>query len=81
MAYRLFGAKPSSKKMLVYCQLGHKEQISVKFSSTFFPIHENASESIVCELERRPFCPEREELKFIHALKGPGGVSKTLMSS
>ena len=48
MACRLFGAKPLSKPLLGYCQLQHKEQISVKFnqnSKLFF--HENASENIV----------------------------------
>ena len=30
MAFRLFGAKPLSKPMLVYCQLDFQEQTSVK---------------------------------------------------
>ena len=28
MACRLFGAKPSSERMLLYCQLDHRENIS-----------------------------------------------------
>ena len=39
MACRLFGAKPLSKSMLVYCQLEPKEQISVKFQSKCKTFH------------------------------------------
>ena len=35
MACHLFGAKPLSEPMLPYCQLDHKEHISVKFYSKF----------------------------------------------
>ena len=39
MACRLFGAKPLSKPMLDYCQLGPKEQTSVKFYSKYQTFH------------------------------------------
>ena len=51
MACRLFGAKPLSKPMLVYCQLIPYEQTSVNFLyeiSNFF-IKENAFENIVSQ--------------------------------
>ena len=35
MAWRLFGTKPLSETMLPYCQLDHKEHISVKFYFKF----------------------------------------------
>ena len=35
MAYRLFGAEPSPKPKLFYCQLDHCEQVSVKFESKY----------------------------------------------
>ena len=51
MACRLFGAKPLSKPMLGYCQLDPQEQSSVKlYANTKHFIHENASETIVCEM-------------------------------
>ena len=52
MACRLFGSKPLSKPMLVYCQLDPWEQtllkILIKIQSFF--ILENAYENIVCEM-------------------------------
>ena len=46
MACRLFGAKPLPELMLAYCQLDHKEEISVKFGSKFIIlIQENAFET------------------------------------
>ena len=39
MACRLFGAKPWSKLILVYCQLDAKEQTSVKFQSKYKTFH------------------------------------------
>ena len=51
MACRLFGAMPSSKPILSYCQLDPYEQTSMNFNqnATFF-INENAYENIVCEM-------------------------------
>ena len=47
MACRLFGAKPLSKPMLSYCQLGSQEQTSVKFESELYIfIQENAFENV-----------------------------------
>ena len=39
LACRLFGAKPLSKPMLVYCQLDPREQSSVKFKSKYKNFH------------------------------------------
>ena len=39
MAWRLFGAKPSSKPMLGYCQSDPLEQTSVKYWSKFKTFH------------------------------------------
>ena len=39
MACRLVGAKPSLKPMLVYCQLDHQEQTSMKFESKYKIFH------------------------------------------
>ena len=51
MACRLFGAKPLSKRMLGYCQLNPLKLTSVKFESKYkLFIHENARESVVCEM-------------------------------
>ena len=50
MANRLFGAKPVSKPMVDYCQLGTYKQTSVKFhQNTELFINKNASESIISE--------------------------------
>ena len=51
MACLLFGAMPSSKPILSYCQLDPYEQTSMNFNqnATFF-INENAYENIVCEM-------------------------------
>ena len=48
MACHLFGAKPLSEPMLLYCQLDHKEHISVEFYLKVFT-QENALENVVCE--------------------------------
>ena len=50
MGCRLFGDNPLSKPMIVYYQLDHKEQISIKFYLKFKKvfIQENAFEDIVC---------------------------------
>ena len=51
MACRLTGAKPLSEPMLPYCQLDHKEYISVKFHLKLkYVIQENAFETVVCEM-------------------------------
>ena len=51
MACHLFDAKPLSKPMLDYCQLNTWEQTSVKFDqNTKLFIHENASETVICEI-------------------------------
>ena len=51
MVCRLFGAKPLSKPMIGYWQIGHSEQTSEQFPSKYHIfIHENASDCIVCEV-------------------------------
>ena len=52
MAWRLFGAKPLSKPMLVYYQLDHKELTLVNFFSQIsnFFIQENSFKNVVCEM-------------------------------
>ena len=51
MACRIFGAKPLSKPMLCYWKLDAQEQATVKLQSKYkTPIHENASDSIVCKM-------------------------------
>ena len=65
MDCRLFGAKPFSKLMLVYCQLDSWEQISVKFESEYYHFH---SRKCIwnCRLPKwRPFCPGGDELRFL----------------
>ena len=62
MACRLFGAKPLSEPMLVYCQLNLQEQTSVKFESEFYHFH---SKQCIwnCRLPKwRPFCPGWDQL-------------------
>ena len=51
MVCRLFGAKPLSEPMMTYCQLDHKEHISIKYhlNSKVF-IQENSFENILCEM-------------------------------
>ena len=60
MACCLFGAKPSSKPMLDYCQLDPWEQTSVKFfikiqKFSFIKMHLKTSSA-----KWRPFCPGGE---------------------
>ena len=51
MACRLFGAKPLSKPMLAYHQLGPLGTNLWNFDqNTKLFIHENASENIICEM-------------------------------
>ena len=51
MACRLTGAKPLFKPMLGYCQMDTYEQIQWKFNQNIkLFVHENAFESIVCEI-------------------------------
>ena len=51
MACRLFGAKPLSEPMKIFCQLDPKEHNSMKDSLKFKSIiEENAFENIVCEV-------------------------------
>ena len=50
MACRLFGAKPFPEPMLVYCQMGSWEQISMNRNSIIF-IQENAFEIVVCQYD------------------------------
>ena len=51
MRCHLFGAKPLSKLVMVYCQLDPSEQTSVKlYQNTKLFIHENASECIVFDM-------------------------------
>ena len=62
MACRLFGAKPLTEPMLVYCQLVSWEQISVKFEFEFYHFHTRKC-IWKCRLPKwRPFCPEGDEL-------------------
>ena len=64
MACRLFGAKPLSKRTLMYCQLATLEQNSVKFESKYKIFH---SRNCIwkCRLGKwRPFCPGGDELRF-----------------
>ena len=50
MGCRLSGDNPLSEPMMAYCQLDHKEHISMEFvwNSTVF-IQENTSENVVCK--------------------------------
>ena len=52
MACRLFGTKPLSKPLLVYCQLDLRNKLKWTFNNqnTELSILENASENIVCEM-------------------------------
>ena len=51
MACRLFGAKPSSKPVLGYCQFDPEEQTLVKFKSKYeIFVHENAFENLFCDM-------------------------------
>ena len=61
MACRLFGTKPLSQPMLVYCQLDSWEQTSVKFKSELY--HFRSRKCIWnCRLPKwRPFCPGGDE--------------------
>ena len=63
MACHLFGAKPLSEQMLIYCQLDYQEQVSVKFEFEFYHFH--STKSIwKCGLPKwRPFCPGGEEFR------------------
>ena len=66
MACRLFGDKPLSEPMLVYCQLDSWEHISVKFESEFYRFH---SRKCIwnCRLPKwRPFCSGGDELMRRH---------------
>ena len=62
MVCRLFGAKPLSQPMLLYCHLDPKKHISGKFYSINSKglIQENALENVVCKMAAilsRPQCP------------------------
>ena len=51
MTCRLYGSKPLPEPMLLYCQLDHWEQTSVKYKSKYKAfIQENAFENVVCEM-------------------------------
>ena len=51
IACRLFGAKPLTKPMLVYCQLEPYEKLQRNFNQyTELFIHETSTENIVCEM-------------------------------
>ena len=62
MACHLFGAKPLSEPMLVYCQLNSREQISVKFKSEFYHFHSRKCIWNCRLLKWQPFCPGRDKL-------------------
>ena len=50
-AFCLFGAKQLAEQLLTYCQLDHLATNLNKFNRyTIFFIHENAFESMVCEM-------------------------------
>ena len=55
MAFRLFGDKPLPEPMLLYCQLDHQEQTSVKFESGFYHFHWRKCIWKCCLPEWRPF--------------------------
>ena len=51
MAFCLFGTKPLLEPMLTYCQLGPKDQTSVKFKLKYkIFIHKDAFENVICEI-------------------------------
>ena len=67
MAWRLFGAKPSSEPMVAYCKLTPKNKfIQISIKTRIFSL-KNASEVIVCKMAA--IFVKLEELHFATARK------------
>ena len=69
MACCLVGADPLPEPMLLYCKLGSREQVSVKFKSKFY--HFNSRKCIwKCRLQKwLPFCQGEYEVTAINTIK------------
>ena len=67
MACRLFGATPLSEPVLFFCQLGHSEQMLMKFEYIYKDLHSrNECENVVCNfatISSRLYCVKTVNIK------------------